>query len=798
MKPIIAFLALIICTKFSLAQTPEAGLDTLNSRYPDEKIFIHYDKENYIAGETIWFKTYITAGYIPTLYSTTVSIDLMTSSGDIISKKVLPIINGVAAGNIDIDTSVANGNYIIRAYTPLMMAAGESKCYNHTLAIFNTKKKGQTQSEPQIFQTYLLPEGGNLVTELVNTVAFKSTDQWGVPEDVTVKLFNSKNEEITESKSEHDGMGYFMFIPEEAEKYYTIAKYKNGSEIKKDLVQPLANGIILSVKNHERGKVLTILKSPNIPDNWQPSYVLGVMENKKVFKLDLKQDKTEWQNVIPDKDLPSGIMQVTVFNKEHKPLAERLTFINHNDFIKNLDFKSTLTGFEPRSKNEYSIEIPDTMNASYSISVTDVNREIYETGSDDIVSRLLLTNDIKGYVNNPSYYFKTDDKKVKEDLELLLMTSGWRRYSWDEIINNKIPKFSSRDDFFITVTGTAKKEISKSAFNNDEMIGFISTKDSAKNFLTIPINTDGSFKIEGLIFRDTATLLLQNNAKKYKDKALKFNVTSPTIFSKMMMPFNEKNYKIKSLKELIDESKITRLQSSIYYDMEGDILPDVIVKTRAKSPTELLEDKYVSGAYGGFATRTLDFVNDPMYKTANGMFVLDYIDGRIPGISVVQQDGEYTLVYRNSGGQMHVLLDEMQTDVSAISAIPVSQVALIKIYSSMPGLTGGGAGGAIAVYLKKGNDVDYDNTFSTLRRLKLIGYSPVKQFFSPDYADQTLNNGKTDIRTTLYWNPYISTSGSNKTINFNFYNNDTGKKIRVIVQGFSMDGHLISYEKIIE
>ena len=81
--------------------------------------------------------------------------------------------------------------------------------------------------------------------------------------------------------------------------------------------------------------------------------------------------------------------------------------------------------------------------------------------------------------------------------------------------------------------------------------------------------------------------------------------------------------------------------------------------------------------------------------------------------------------------------------------------------------------------------------------VKVAGYSPLKEFYTPDYSqNNTLLN--TDARTTLLWQPYILTNATIHKIPITFYNNDFTKKIKIVVEGINDEGKLIHVEKLIE
>jgi len=168
----------------------------------------------------------------------------------------------------------------------------------------------------------------------------------------------------------------------------------------------------------------------------------------------------------------------------------------------------------------------------------------------------------------------------------------------------------------------------------------------------------------------------------------------------------------------------------------------------------------------------------------------------VPGLQISQGGTQgWQLSWR--GGSPELFLDEIRSDVDMVGNMPMSDIAYIKVFRPpFFGAIGGGAGGAIAIYTRKGGDVK-SAPGKGLSYKMLEGYSVSKQFYSPDYsgAAQTFTP---DTRTTLFWKPYILTDAHNRKAKIEFYNNDISKKLRVIVEGVNADGKLTRTEKVVE
>jgi hypothetical protein len=172
-----------------------------------------------------------------------------------------------------------------------------------------------------------------------------------------------------------------------------------------------------------------------------------------------------------------------------------------------------------------------------------------------------------------------------------------------------------------------------------------------------------------------------------------------------------------------------------------------------------------------------------------------FLQSRVPGLQI---SNAYSInpTAQWRGSSVSFFLDEFPVDASSLSSITLNNIAYIKVFQPpFFGASGGGAGGAIAVYTKKGGD---SKTFSQgLDYTILPGYTPVKQFYSPSYGEQQLTFGETDLRQTIYWNPYIQTDEKNRKVKISFYNNDISHSIHVILEGMSLDGQLVHVSRLL-
>jgi hypothetical protein len=146
-------------------------------------------------------------------------------------------------------------------------------------------------------------------------------------------------------------------------------------------------------------------------------------------------------------------------------------------------------------------------------------------------------------------------------------------------------------------------------------------------------------------------------------------------------------------------------------------------------------------------------------------------------------------------GTPDIFINEIKADALAANQIQMSDIAYVKVFRPpFMASAGSGASGAIAVYTKKGADMKA--SVRGLNNALLTGYTAYKEFYHPDYIANPSKSA--DLRTTLYWNPYVLTDKHNKVARISFFNNDITTRFRVVVEGVNADGKLARVEKIVE
>ena len=795
-RNILTLLLISFCCSSSQAQQYiDSLVNILDTKYPQEKIYLHLDKAYYNAGETIWFKAYLAADNMPAAFSKTMYAELLDDKGKILDRKMLPVLQSGAASNFDLSDSVTATRLFIRAYTSWMLNFDSTLLYLRPVQIIpKTAVK-----KPAVALTYALqffPEGGDLVDNISSRVGFKATDSRGEPISIKGDIVDAKGKKLTSFSSMHDGMGYFNLQPLVNQKYKAIWKDKKGLPHETPLPAAKPQGMVLSTQLSDNQLNYTLKRPDTVDAVYTSFYVVAQMHQRLVYsaKINLTR-KTSITAPIETDSLPNGVLQLTIFNGADLPVAERVVFINHNNYSFITDLHSGEKNLGKRGRNTLQIDVGDEMLSNLSISVTDAGLNPITKNEESIYSQLLMSSDLKGHVYNPAYYFSSDADSVKQHLDLVMMTNGWRRFKWDDVLAGNWPVIKNIPENYLSINGKILG-LSRALLYQKELTGILKTKNGGTNIFSMPVSAQGDFLQDGLYFFDTAKVYYQLNND--KDKTL----TTSASFSFKSNVVNIPPLSLTGLAELYSPEKtdsaiivksttMASLQRTQTEFNKTRTLETVQLKSRTKSLKEKMDEEYTSGFFSGGDGYTFTTEDDPFAKSAQS--VLQYLQGKVAGLQI-STTGDGGATWRGSATSF--FLNEVTAQVQSLQSINMNDVAMIKVFRPpFFGAMGGGAGGAIAVYTKKG--ASNNSNVKGLPFATINGYSVVKEFYSPDYEKNPEADVK-DYRTTLYWNPNLYFDKTTRRVTIPFFNSDNCKKIRVTIEGINEAGLMTREEKIIE
>lgn len=802
---IVLFLA---CCMSSFAQNPEDNLTAWSSDNPVEKLYLHLDRDSYFSGQTVWFKGYFMSLFLPSTANSVMYVELLDGA-QMIGREVFPVYGGMAPGQLFLPDSLPTGSYQLRAYSPAMLNQPDF-VYNRSIMVYGQKNT----SEPNRSATgnrslALLPEGGNFVSGIANKIAFKSTDENGMPVSVKGEIRDSRQQVVATFQSVHDGMGTFLLTPVKGEKYNAVVKETNEHY---SLPEQTEDGMIINVTERPGGKQFKITTAGKNP-LFAPAYIIGQMQNRIVFKQALQQNNQEITGVIKTGDLFSGILQLTVFNRENVPLCRRITFVDNREYILPAIIKADTLDFGEWKRNHFTIQIADTIAGNFSISITDADYDNADARTANIYSSFLLSSDLRGYVHNPAYYFNTPDDSSTNALDLVMMTNGWTRFRWTDVTANKLPIPKYKDPGYISLSGKINLAGTSKPLANKEVILFISPEDSVggKSGSSRIVHTDdlGHFVADSLLFYGKAKIIF-SEVRGRKNKFIKVH-PDPGILTRSYpvltfpMPFGDQEIMDTKIPDKMDSAYLTYLKT------KGIVLENVTIRTKEKAPLDKLDDEYSSGLFSGKGySRKLD-LRDVNY--AGNIF--EYLREQVPGLQISGEPGNYVLNFRGgnltyyvegaqpdngmaepsgNNGNVTLFLNEMPTNTVSLESILVDDIALIKLFPTSVVAAGGGT--ALAIYTKKGSDA-IKSMEAAKDMITYQGFTIAKEFYNPDY-NRHPESKRQDNRITLKWIPDFFIIDSKGTIPLTFYNTEHTKRFKIVAEGITSDGRMLMLEKVFD
>lgn len=759
----------------------------LTENYPQEKVYLHFDKPYYAIGEDIWFKNYVVTAEKnePSQLSKVLYVDFINQKNKIVSSLKLEVIDGFANGNINLADTLSSGTYRVRAYTNYMRNYNASFFFEKSIEIGSVSDKAATLADKAKrieLSLAFFPEGGHLVSSLRSRIGVKALTSNGLGANLTGYIVNKNNEKVAEFITEHAGMGVFAFTPLAGEKYTATVKLEDGSLKQFDMPQVQDNGYVFAVNQLEEEIKLRIAASAPLIDN-KEIYVVAQSNGKPYASFPIKVDNSNITATLKSQTFPTGIVQFTLFDSNLNPAAERLIFVNHNDAL-NISITNNSSENIVKKKSSFKLAVSDfnknPIVGNFSVSVIDMDKVPYnENDETTILSNLLLSSDLKGYIAQPNYYFNTQNPDRVKHLDNLLLTQGWRRFVWKDIITQTEPDITFRPEQSLEITGKVNNLNEKPLTN--AKVSLISTTPGL--FLKLDTITDvkGNFVFDRLEIPNEATFILQaTDSKKNKSVKIRLNNLPPVL------PYNFVNQEI-DIKPFLDHTKKMFEELVKYNMLNGSILLKAveIKSNRVERPLlNVPNSANASGAADQVITEKMleGAINiySPLLKT--------------PGVII--KNG---IVYRNRARTsiatpnrpMLLIVDGVQMPSDFISNINPMDVAGIEVLTSNYNLTVLGpdaSGGALYITTKMGTPQAPEKATNTTRVSK-FAFAVSKEFYVPNYDDPKTNTQLQDLRTTIYWNPKVLTNNKGEA-EFSFFNAGTVGTYKITIEGMDNFGNL--------
>ena len=661
------------------------------------------------------------------------------------------------------------------------------------------------------FDVAFLPEGGNMPVGVNSIIAFKSINANGIGEDVTGRIESSKGELITEIKSQHKGMGSFMLNAVNGETYYAVCKNSKNIEKRYELPKATTNTYSLKANWQKTNLNISVNKSPDISTPF-PLYLVMHCRGSVIYAAPWDNSKVA---ITVDKNiLPSGIVHLLLIDANFNTLSERLVFCNNKKDDTKLTFNADKPAYGKREKVKVSLNLADMENrpamASLSVSVTD-DKDVSPDNQINILSSLLLTSDLKGYIESPASYFNDENAATIANLDVLMMTQGWRRYNVPDVLKGKLQEPASileiGQEVSGVITGVARNRPVKGA-----EVGIYSS--GANYFNRVKTDETGRFVFNGFEYPEGTNFLIRATDEKGSERVKllldKESFPEANPYGIVDAYPTEKDEKIyESFIEKADNKYVLENGMRMIY------LKDIEITAKKRpvfegGPIAIIADK--SYDYKAIAERKYNSIRDILLRTAgvriNGNQVI--LRSRV---SIGIDDGNNSNTDSSQAGEYGIpnpepaiYIDNIFVDIEAsgmtvleyLDQLNIDNIKQVDIVKSMIQIFGlRGARGVINITMKDGSEPVAPTPIYNIVTTTPLGYQPAKEFYSPKYETLDQKNVNTsDLRTTIYWNPNVKTSLDGEA-GFEFYTADTPSTYSVVIEGITVDGQLVhSIEKI--
>lgn len=439
-----------------------AHINHFNRLCPQEKVYLHFDNTAYFQGETIWFSATVVKATDGTVADSKVLyVELLSPTGVVLRQQKLQVVDGRCHGSLPlVDASVDEANakrgvlsypsgyYEVRAYTRAMLNFDAHGCFSRVFPVYKAPKKEGDYANPQMdiyegrgierpeteetkdFKLEFFPEGGHLIYGVPNRIAFKATGKDGL--GVNVDSLTLAAGTPLALSSQHRGMGSFLYTPTERNTKVKVSV--NGKHRTVALPKSENEGYALRLTPRV-DRTLQIAIATLHPE---PDRLLGytLTHHGKCELIDtLTMRNRIFSRTIPTHKLPTGVYQFALFDAGGTLYATRMLFVNNGMVAAPVTVTADKQNYKPFEQVKLRLQVHEEGNHHLSLAVRDAAD--YGTGStDDLRSYMLLSSELRGYIEHPQYYFEADDEEHHAALDRLMLVQGWSRYDWRQMTGN--------------------------------------------------------------------------------------------------------------------------------------------------------------------------------------------------------------------------------------------------------------------------------------------------------------------------------------------------------------------------
>jgi TonB-dependent SusC/RagA subfamily outer membrane receptor len=789
-----------------------------------EVSYLHLNQAAYAAGETLWFKAYVVDGstHQPDSLSRVLYVDMISPSGKQVAlRRTLSLRGGQAHGDIQLPDSLPQGIYTLRAYTSWMRNSGEELFFSRRVPVWQatsssransklmaremsaTRRETAIASRPDV---QFFPEGGDYVAGLPTVVGVKSLDATGTGLTVRGTILDDQNQPQATFTTSALGMTALTFTPTAGRHYLARVTLPGGATADYPLPAVRPDGWVMNVR--EAGPNLQVFIRYQPPQGRAVAPVrlrlLGHVRGAVVYTgAGQIQGQETFMATVPKAGLPAGLVHFTLFDDQQIARAERLAFVPEAAPLR-ISLQPEKAMYGPREVVSMTVDVRNAagqpVEAELSASVVAEGLPATGTTDADVESHLLLTSELKGYVENPGYYFRQPTPETRRALDHLLLTQGWSRFVWRELLASDASPAAAYQflpEQTLTLSGQLMRLNEKPVSN-----GALTLFQGASKGVTVgQTDATGRFTFTGFSGQDSSRVLVQARTEKGGYNVMvKLDKLWPLPAKPTPLPLLAPATPLPS--EVAVYAQRSRRQQVLEQQYRPDSSRTIVLRNvtvKGSRPTPPRHDPRSIHLSADVVLRTRDI---PAADNATDIFQL--LQGRVSGIDIFRTDSANILQVRirgissiTGGGGPLLLLDGIPLpNTQSMQGIPPSMVERIEVLKGPSAAIYGmrGMGGVIAVFTKHGNpDYDYSQEKSneSVVVYQLPAYYRPREFYAPGYEKSPAANRPDPRATTLHWLPRLPVPAAGPA-RFTFYTADEPGTFRVRVEGIGATGQPVT------
>jgi hypothetical protein len=692
--------------------------------------------------------------------------------------------------------TLRSGNYTLRFYTRYLSSLPAPRYFYRQIIVggrpFQDYRKESVTRMAASYHVSFFPEGGRLPSGCVSRVAFKALSPDGLGTDVQGFVVNQRGDTVTTLRSVHRGMGFFNLEPVSGDSYTAVCRNREGMELRFPL--PPADPSAVSLRVDVRKDDFLVRLNSGV--SLSPGHSLRVEYRDSILLHAAFSGSRPLR--LPRSPLPPGVLRFVLLDGSGVPISGRTAFNQSPSVRADVDFSARLKEEKGRSFWDVSLGLRDSsgepLGGTLSVSVTDDRYALQDT-TVNILSSFLLSSDLQGYVEAPSFYFSGDDSRTSYLLDLLMLTQGWVKYSL-------VPDYGSFPvERSQCVSGKVVSEYSEKKCIADAVVTLFSFDKKIMRQTTS--DASGCFRFDSLSFPRGTHFILQARKKKGgTDVALLVDRDSvPSVHSSL--PVYADWFRAEMDEPVVSEqsgndpsptsANVFQRSSTAPFSME-QYLDEVVVSTKKIEKKKRYAIESLMAHSDWNKTYHVDEMTLSPYSSTKDLLI------NTPGVgwAVDSNSGDFFYITRLRAGRSStpppalLMVDGLETSYSELVGIPVSiveSIELVKDAAQMAYIGSKASNGAILISTKSGLGT-VGKKASNFRIIRPIGYQVKRESYSPSYpvVYGAINNGGNSFRT-IYWSPDLLLDKAASHLEFG---NPKQGRLTLVVQGITPDGKLIN------